>query len=152
VELVALDPGILAVQLPSLASLAVPGDRLVLQPSGPFFHDHLMWFVDEFRPDYDPNWTVYHMTFRVVDTGNTGYTDSDPFTLKFALAPVVMGDMNCDGALSVGDISGFVAALTDPDGYAADYPDCDLIVADLNGDGFVSVGDIAGFVSLLTAP
>lgn len=63
---------------------------------------------------------------------------------------VTIGDMNCDGVISVGDISGFVLALTDPAGYATTYPGCDINRADTNGDGVVSVGDIAGFVSLLT--
>ncbi|MDX2200579.1 MAG: hypothetical protein SF069_16610 [Phycisphaerae bacterium] len=60
------------------------------------------------------------------------------------------GDMNCDGFVTVGDIAGFVLALTNPTAYAAQYPTCDLNNADVNGDGFVTVGDIAGFVALLT--
>ncbi|MDX2201008.1 MAG: hypothetical protein SF069_18790 [Phycisphaerae bacterium] len=62
----------------------------------------------------------------------------------------VIGDMNCDGFVTVGDISGFVLALTDPAQYATTYPDCDIQNADVNGDGFVSVGDIGAFVELLT--
>lgn len=60
------------------------------------------------------------------------------------------GDMNCDGVLSVGDIGGFVLALTDPTGYAASFPGCDVTLGDINGDGAVSVGDIGAFVALLT--
>lgn len=60
------------------------------------------------------------------------------------------GDMNCDGTISVSDISGFVLALTDPAGYAAQFPDCNIDNADLNNDGSVSVGDIGAFVALLT--
>ncbi|MDX2201009.1 MAG: hypothetical protein SF069_18795 [Phycisphaerae bacterium] len=62
----------------------------------------------------------------------------------------IVGDMNCDGFVTVGDISGFVLALTDPAQYATTYPDCDIQNADVNGDGFVTVGDIAAFVALLT--
>lgn len=62
------------------------------------------------------------------------------------------GDMNCDGFMTVGDISGFVQALTDPAGYAASFPNCDINRADVNGDGFVTVGDIGPFVALLTGP
>lgn len=61
------------------------------------------------------------------------------------------GDMNCDGVLSVGDISGFVLALTNPDGYAAAFPNCDRNLADVNGDSAVSVGDIGPFVLALTS-
>ena len=60
------------------------------------------------------------------------------------------GDMNCDGVLSVGDIAGFVLALTNPAQYAIEYPDCNVMNADVNGDTVVSVGDIGAFVALLT--
>ncbi|MGE3182840.1 MAG: hypothetical protein AB7N71_14510 [Phycisphaerae bacterium] len=62
----------------------------------------------------------------------------------------LLGDLNCDGTVSVGDIGAFVLALTDPAGYAAMFPDCDINLADINDDGIVSVGDIGGFVALLT--
>ncbi|MDX2200829.1 MAG: M12 family metallo-peptidase [Phycisphaerae bacterium] len=61
------------------------------------------------------------------------------------------GDMNCDGFVTVGDIGGFVLALTNPAGYAAQYPSCNINLADVNNDGFVTVGDIGSFVALLTA-
>ncbi|MDX2198122.1 MAG: PQQ-dependent sugar dehydrogenase [Phycisphaerae bacterium] len=64
--------------------------------------------------------------------------------------PILLGDMNCDGVVSVGDIAGFVLALTDPAGYATTYPKCDINAADVNQDSVISVGDIAGFVTLLT--
>ncbi len=62
----------------------------------------------------------------------------------------LIGDMNCDGALSVGDINPFVLALTDPAAYAAIFPDCDLLNGDCTGDGTLTVGDINCFVDLLT--
>lgn len=62
---------------------------------------------------------------------------------------LLLGDTNCDGFISVGDISGFVMALTDPSGYAAHFPACDMMAADTNEDGVISVGDIAGFVAML---
>ncbi len=61
-----------------------------------------------------------------------------------------LGDMNCDGVVSVGDINPFVLALTQPDAYDLMFPDCDLARADINGDGMVSVGDINGFVDLVS--
>ena len=62
---------------------------------------------------------------------------------------ILIGDMNCDGVVSVGDIAGFVLALTDPAGYTATYPACDIGAGDINGDSAVSVGDIGAFVKLL---
>ncbi|MEW6251648.1 MAG: hypothetical protein AB1716_13465 [Planctomycetota bacterium] len=60
------------------------------------------------------------------------------------------GDLNCDGAVSFGDINPFVLALSDPSGYARAYPACRLELADLNADGRVGFEDINPFVALLS--
>lgn len=73
----------------------------------------------------------------------------DRRAFEFTL-PDQTGDMNCDGVVSVGDIAGFVLALTNPAGYAAQYPTCDILNGDVNGNGVVSVTDIGPFVQLLT--
>ncbi|MDX2197788.1 MAG: hypothetical protein SF069_02320 [Phycisphaerae bacterium] len=62
----------------------------------------------------------------------------------------LLGDMNCNGFVEVGDIGGFVLAITNPAQYAATYPDCNINLADVNQNGFVEVGDIGAFVCLLT--
>ncbi len=67
-----------------------------------------------------------------------------------APTPLFPGDMNCDGFVTVGDVGGFVLALTDPAGYTTANPGCDILNADINNDGFVTVGDIGGFAALLT--
>lgn len=61
-----------------------------------------------------------------------------------------IGDTNCDGFVTVGDISAFVTALIDPEEYVQDYPSCEIDTADVNADGFVTVGDIGAFVTMLT--
>ncbi len=61
-----------------------------------------------------------------------------------------LGDMDCDCFVTVGDIGGFVMALTNPAGFDAAFPDCSIENADVNQDGFVTVGDIGAFVTLLT--
>lgn len=61
----------------------------------------------------------------------------------------ILGDLNCDGAVTLGDVSPFVLALTDEASYAAAYPHCDVNMADLNQDGVVGVRDIAPMVQLL---
>ncbi len=66
------------------------------------------------------------------------------------LRPVLAGDANCDGVISVGDINPFVLAITDRDAYQQQFPDCNLATADTNGDGQLSVGDINSFVLLVT--
>ncbi|MGE3180318.1 MAG: hypothetical protein AB7N71_01710 [Phycisphaerae bacterium] len=64
--------------------------------------------------------------------------------------PGLIGDMNCDGAVTVSDIGPFVLALTNPGGYAAQFPNCDIENGDINNDGAVTVSDIGPFVALLT--
>ncbi len=64
----------------------------------------------------------------------------------------LVGDLNCDGIVSVGDINAFVLALTSAADYAATYPNCNILAGDINLDGAVTVGDINGFVQLLVGP
>ncbi len=64
--------------------------------------------------------------------------------------PDLLGDMNCDGSVTVGDINPFVLALTDPAGYADMFPDCNILNGDCSDDGSISVGDINCFVALVT--
>ncbi len=63
---------------------------------------------------------------------------------------VLLGDLNCDGVVSVGDINAFVLALTDTDGYRKAFPDCNALNGDFNDDGAVTVGDINGFVAVVS--
>lgn len=85
---------------------------------------------------------------------NIGWINLDHGTHSVALIPeacsgTLVGDMNCNGFVEVGDIGGFVLALTNPAAHAAEYPSCDIQNADTNGDGFVTVADIGAFVQLL---
>lgn len=149
-EVIELDPALKVIQVGTFITLENPGDSFVLRPAGPQLHEHPFWFVDEEDSAFDPTWTIWHGTFKLVDVGATGYIESEPFVMKFSVAPILVGDMNCDGALSVSDIGPFVTALTNPAQYAIDFPDCDVILADINDDGAVTVSDIGGFVALLT--
>jgi hypothetical protein len=62
----------------------------------------------------------------------------------------LIGDMDCDGAVSFADINPFVLALTNPSGYGAQFPECSRSLADCDLDGVVGFGDINAFVALLT--
>ncbi len=66
------------------------------------------------------------------------------------IATTALGDLNCDGVVSVGDINAFVLALTDPTSYQVLHSDCDRLAADTNADGRVTVTDINGFLQLLS--
>ncbi len=67
-----------------------------------------------------------------------------------SLAPVLVGDLNCDGAANFGDINPFVLYLSDYAAWQATFPGCNPANADINGDGSVDFGDINPFVTLLT--
>ncbi len=62
----------------------------------------------------------------------------------------LLGDLNCDGVVSVGDINPFVLASTDPAAYRAQFPNCVIIAGDCNDDGQVTIGDINCFVAIIT--
>ena len=89
---------------------------------------------------------------KVGHTNNNGNPAAVSYpALQITVGPggSLIGDMNCDGFVTVGDIGGFVLALTNPTQYASSFPDCELTNADVNGDTFVTVGDIGPFVQLL---
>jgi hypothetical protein len=62
---------------------------------------------------------------------------------------VTPGDLDCDGAITFGDINAFVLALGGYAGYHAAYPACLWLNADCDGNGAVDFGDINAFVALL---
>jgi uncharacterized protein (DUF1501 family) len=57
-----------------------------------------------------------------------------------------LGDLNCDGALTVSDVVPFTTALTDPDRFDQESPLCSRDGADLNADGNVDGLDVEEFV------
>ena len=61
----------------------------------------------------------------------------------------LLGDMNCDGAISFDDIAPFVTAIGGQAGYEAQWPDCEWINGGIDGNGVVDFDDIAGFIALL---
>ena len=71
-------------------------------------------------------------------------------SLQFVENPPLLGDMDCNGFVNVGDIGGFVLSLTNPAQYAIQFPDCEINLGDINQNGFVEIGDIGPFVLLLT--
>ncbi|MFH1745882.1 MAG: hypothetical protein ABIG44_02445 [Planctomycetota bacterium] len=62
---------------------------------------------------------------------------------------LLLGDLNCDGAVDVYDIDPFICAVSPNCDYATQYPDCNPITGDCNADGIVNAYDIDGFIELL---
>ena len=78
--------------------------------------------------------------------------DAYPYEGTLLATWSLLGDLNCDGIVNLGDINPFVLALTNPAGYVIAYPDCNIMNGDINGDGYVNLGDVNPFVRLITSP
>lgn len=63
----------------------------------------------------------------------------------------VLGDLDCDSALSFYDIDPFVLALAGDEPYYAAFPDCYRPLADCNADGQIDFDDVDAFVALLAS-
>ena len=53
-------------------------------------------------------------------------TQLDPGSIRFTVALLEAGDLNCDAVVDFGDINPFVLALSDPAGYHTQYPNCPI--------------------------
>ena len=71
------------------------------------------------------------------------------FLLRLVGGGLVLGDLNCDGALNGADIDPFFLALGDPAGYGTAFPECTSALADMNCDGRVDGADIDAFFECL---
>ena len=60
------------------------------------------------------------------------------------------GDMNCDCAVNLVDVPGFIEALVDPAAYVAIHPGCAIGNGDMQPDGQVNGRDVQVFVDKLT--
>lgn len=67
---------------PGLATLMdEAGESILLGDEG--LHEHLTWHADSNDPSFDPSQTHWVAQFKLVDTGSTGYAESDVFELQF---------------------------------------------------------------------
>ena len=64
--------------------------------------------------------------------------------------PVLLGDLNCDGAVDLQDAPAFAFLLVDPFLYFENDPFCNPLAGDFNGDQLVDGRDIDGFVDCLS--
>lgn len=141
-ELVAADPAFRAITN-TFAIIDDPGERALL--GGAALHAHLTWHVNSDHASFDPLKVLWRATFKLVDTGTTGYATSSEFTFHFATVDCTRGDCNGDTAIDGRDIADFVATVLDPAGHT----DEDRCRADTNRDGYASVEDIGSFVGML---
>ena len=98
----------------------------------------------------DQNWRL-DAARRVNDVGQivgTGQHFGQP--RGFLLTPFLLGDMNCDGTVNLGDINPFVLAISNPSAWQITFAGCSILNGDINHDGVFGFGDINPFVTLLS--
>ncbi|MGE3181819.1 MAG: beta strand repeat-containing protein [Phycisphaerae bacterium] len=129
--------------------LELAGDLVIAvsDPAGPVVNDVYTVLTGSSRTG-----TFSDVSAPCLTGGNRILVEYHPTDVSLRIVNPLLGDMNCDCALSVSDIGPFVTALTDPGLYQAQFPDCDILLGDINQDTVVSVSDIGGFVALLTGP
>jgi len=84
-ELVSIDPALKVWSEGFGSVLTSPGQSFIVD--GSEFDYHPTFHIDSDDPAFDPATQVYSATFRLFDTGTTGYAPSEPFTLSFTPVP-----------------------------------------------------------------
>jgi hypothetical protein len=140
IEVVEVDPAFQTIST-SFVIIDEPGERILLGNEN--LHTHLIWLINsDLVGQFDALQVLWRATFRLVDTGNTGYAASDPFTFYFANVACLRGDMSGDGETNGADVQAFIETVVDP-ASATEEARC---AADTNQDGFATVDDVASFV------
>lgn len=84
-ELVSVDPA-LAVWTPGFVHLLeTAGQQFML--GGHEFDVHATFLIDPSHPSFNPNVDLYMLSFRLLDTGSTGYAVSDTYNVTFTPVP-----------------------------------------------------------------
>ncbi len=85
---------------------------------------------------------------RAIDGNGDGVARVDMGADEFVVVPpACIGDMNCDGRITLADIDLFVAALGGQTAWEQNHPNCPWLNADTNSDGNVTFADIDPFVA-----
>jgi hypothetical protein len=81
-RMISVDPAFKVWRNNLSGNLDSPGEEF---PIGDFqLHYHPTWHIDSTTPGYDAARPFWEATFVLIDTGTTGYTQSDAFTVRFA--------------------------------------------------------------------
>lgn len=84
-ELISVDPGLKLWRPGFSGVLANPGDQWII--GSPDFDAHAIFHIDANDPAFDPDVSEYFLSFRLLDSGTTGYSASDEITLSFTPVP-----------------------------------------------------------------
>ncbi len=130
-----------------------PGDAWTIATvttDPPAFDDHPIWHIDVDDASLEANRVVWSAVFKFRDVGTTGYTESEPFVLRFSNADVegcVTGDVNLDGFARRDDSCVFGDVLRNPGAFTPD----EKCAADANQDGIVNRDDVYSFFRILAS-
>lgn len=119
-----------------------------LAPRAPDHGGQILFAGDRLEVYFDP---AYSITMGGITFGTTSLTPGAEgmVVVEPPPAPVVPGDMNCDGDVNGLDIAGFILAVIDRNEYEGRYPGCNYLNGDLDGDGLVTQDDLDLFLPLL---
>jgi len=137
-----IDPALRAISS-TFVIMDAPGESILL--GGSTLHAHLTWHINSIDPLFVPTQTDWFATFKLIDTGSTGYAESAPFTFRFTNAACPVGDCNDDGSIDGRDVQAFIAILLDPDSATARQ----RCLVDANRDCSLTPADVHAFVGLL---
>ncbi len=84
-ELVSIDPALRVWSEGFGSALTGPGQSFIV--GGSEFDYHPTYHINSDDPAFDPEVQVFSATFRLFDTGTTGYAPSEPFMLSFTPVP-----------------------------------------------------------------
>ncbi len=132
-------------------------DRLVITGAATLDGVLRVDFVDGYIPVVGHEFTVMSYASRsgnftafdapCLPAGRFVQVDVGPTAVKVIISGALVGDADCDCAISPLDIEAFLLALLDPTTYLATYANCTgLTAADMNGDSLVDGRDVQPFV------
>ncbi len=150
--------GALAIELGG----ADPGtgfDRLAVHGSATLAGELNVTAIDGFEPTLGQQFVI--LTAGTISGQFTSLTGAVNYRVVYSphdvtiviVTPPCVGDLNCDGQISFGDINLFVLYLSNFANWLAAYPVCNPRNGDINGDGVYgqsSFADINPFVALMT--
>jgi len=154
--------GVLSVEIGGLAA-GTQYDRLAVSGQAALAGVMQVTLIDGFVPSGSTTYVVLtagsiagnfaNVVFTNLPASANGSVFYGPTSVTVNItAAVVAGDMNCDNALNLNDVSPFMQALVDPAAYQIGHPTCAISRADINGDGAANGGDIRFFLNQLLAP
>jgi len=96
-EAVSIDPA-LKIWAPGFgAVIDAAGEQVLL--GGEAVHAHVTWHIDSNDPGFVPGQTEWQAVLKLVDTGSTNYSESEPFAVTFTDQPAIVPAITLSGMI-----------------------------------------------------